>query len=253
MSNPTRKLKASSNLSDVASAATSRTNLGATTVGGNFFTLTNPSAVRFPKINSDNTVTARTAAEFVSDIGAASAPQLYSENPSSPAPLSVLGTNSVAIGDGAAAVRDGEIAFGSGTNSKTVSKLILRASTTDATQTEMICGSGSSYLTIASPSSIVSVTGTIIALQHSGTELISTTSCYDWRFSLLASAKSASGTDAQIVGDVEISPRTGVSTSYSVDIDVVTGANARVRFRVTGAASENVEWVCNAEITCAIV
>lgn len=186
-------------------------------------------------------------------IGDAVAQELYDENPSSPAPLSAAGANSVAIGDGASAQRDGEIAFGSGVNSKVVSKLILRASTTDATQTEMVCGSGSSYLTLANPSSIVSVTGTIIALQHTGTELISTTSCYDWRFSLLASAKSANGTDAQIVGDVEISPRTGVSTSYSVDIDVVTGLSARVRFRVTGAASENVEWVCNAEITSAIV
>lgn len=186
-------------------------------------------------------------------VGDAVAQELYDENPSSPAPLSAAGANSVAIGDGASAQRNGEIAFGSGVNSKVVSKLILRASTTDATQTEMVCGSGSSYLTLANPSSIVSVTGTIIALQHNGAELISTTSCYDWRFSLLASAKSANGTDAQIVGDVEISPRTGVSTSYSVNIDVVTGLNARVRFRVTGAASENVEWVCNAEITSAIV
>ena len=29
---------------------------GATTVGGNFFTLTNPSAITFPRINADNTV-----------------------------------------------------------------------------------------------------------------------------------------------------------------------------------------------------
>jgi hypothetical protein len=187
-------------------------------------------------------------------VGDVAAQELYEENPSSPATPVASGTNSVAIGDGASATRDGEIAFGSGISSKTVSKLILRASTTDATQTEMVCGSGSSYLTLANPSSIVSVTGTIIALRHDNTgELVTTTSCYDWRFSLLASAKSASGIDAQIVGDVEISPRTGVSTSYSVDIDVVTGLSARVRFRVTGAASENVEWVCNAEITSAIV
>lgn len=46
-----------------------RTNLGATTVGSNLFTLTNPSAVRFLRINADNTVTARSAAEFLADIG----------------------------------------------------------------------------------------------------------------------------------------------------------------------------------------
>lgn len=41
-----------------------------TTVGYNVFTLTNPSAVRYLRINADNSVTARTAAEIVSDIGA---------------------------------------------------------------------------------------------------------------------------------------------------------------------------------------
>ena len=42
-------------------AATGRTSLGATTVGGNMFTLTNPSAVTFPQFNADNTVSALTA------------------------------------------------------------------------------------------------------------------------------------------------------------------------------------------------
>lgn len=39
-------------------AAAARTALGATTVGGNLFALTNPSAVRFVRIDADNTVTA---------------------------------------------------------------------------------------------------------------------------------------------------------------------------------------------------
>jgi hypothetical protein len=51
-------------------ASTGRTSLGATTVGSNLFTLTNPSAVTFLRVNADNTVTARTAAEMLSDIGA---------------------------------------------------------------------------------------------------------------------------------------------------------------------------------------
>jgi hypothetical protein len=37
-------------------AATGRTSLGATTVGGNLFTLVNPTAVTFIRINTDNTV-----------------------------------------------------------------------------------------------------------------------------------------------------------------------------------------------------
>jgi len=43
--------------------------VGFTTVGTNLATLPNPSAVRFLRINADNTVTARTAAEMVTDLG----------------------------------------------------------------------------------------------------------------------------------------------------------------------------------------
>jgi hypothetical protein len=51
-------------------AATARTNLGATTVGGNLFTLSNPSAITFPRFNADNTVSALDAASFRTAIGA---------------------------------------------------------------------------------------------------------------------------------------------------------------------------------------
>ena len=47
-----------------------RTGLGATTVGGNFFTLTNPSAVTFPRINADNSISTLDAATFRTAIGA---------------------------------------------------------------------------------------------------------------------------------------------------------------------------------------
>jgi len=53
-----------------STAAGARTNLGATTVGGNMFTLTNPSAVTFPRFNADNTVSALDAATFRTAIGA---------------------------------------------------------------------------------------------------------------------------------------------------------------------------------------
>jgi hypothetical protein len=53
-----------------ASAAAARTTLGASTVGDALFVLSNPSAIRFIRINADNTVTARAAADFRSDIGA---------------------------------------------------------------------------------------------------------------------------------------------------------------------------------------
>lgn len=51
-------------------ASTGRTSLGATTVGSNLFTLTNPSAVTFPRFNADNTVSALSASDFRTAIGA---------------------------------------------------------------------------------------------------------------------------------------------------------------------------------------
>lgn len=51
-------------------AAGARTNLGATTAGANFFTLPNPSAIRFVRIDAGNTVTAVDAATYRTDIGA---------------------------------------------------------------------------------------------------------------------------------------------------------------------------------------
>ena len=50
--------------------ATARTGIGATTVGSNFFTLTNPSAITFPRINADNTVSSLNATDFRTAIGA---------------------------------------------------------------------------------------------------------------------------------------------------------------------------------------
>jgi hypothetical protein len=51
-------------------AATGRTSLGGTTVGQSMFTLTNPSAVTFPRFNADNSVTALSAANFRTAISA---------------------------------------------------------------------------------------------------------------------------------------------------------------------------------------
>ena len=52
------------------SAPSAITNLGATTAGGNLFTLTNPSAVRFIRINANNTISALTDSDFRTAIGA---------------------------------------------------------------------------------------------------------------------------------------------------------------------------------------
>lgn len=51
-------------------ASTGRTSLGATTVGSNLFTATNPSAIRYIQVNADNTVTFLDAAGLRTAIGA---------------------------------------------------------------------------------------------------------------------------------------------------------------------------------------
>jgi hypothetical protein len=47
-----------------------RTGLGATTLGANLFTITNPSAITFPRFNADNSVSALDAPTFRTAIGA---------------------------------------------------------------------------------------------------------------------------------------------------------------------------------------
>lgn len=75
------------------SAPSARTNLGATTVGSNFFTLTNPSAITFPRINADNTVSTLDAATFRTAIGAGTGNgSVTSVGLSVPTGLSVSGT-----------------------------------------------------------------------------------------------------------------------------------------------------------------
>lgn len=51
-------------------ASTGRTSLGATTLGSNLFTVTNPTAVTFLRVNADNTVSTLDAAAFRTAIGA---------------------------------------------------------------------------------------------------------------------------------------------------------------------------------------
>ena len=51
-------------------AAAARTNLGATTLGGNLYTLANVAAIAFPRFNADNTVSSLDAASFRTAIGA---------------------------------------------------------------------------------------------------------------------------------------------------------------------------------------
>jgi hypothetical protein len=65
----TDRLKWDGGITDLV-PSTGRTSLGGTTIGQSMFTLTNPSAITFPRFNADNSVSALTAANFRSAIGA---------------------------------------------------------------------------------------------------------------------------------------------------------------------------------------
>jgi len=60
------------NLFKAITSTVARTELGATTIGSNVFTLANPSATTFLQFNSDNSVSALSAANFRTAIGAGS-------------------------------------------------------------------------------------------------------------------------------------------------------------------------------------
>jgi hypothetical protein len=98
-------------------ASGARTNLGATTVGGSFFTLANPSVIAFTRINADNSVSTLDAATFRTAIGATTAGgNFYTlTNPSAIAFPRINADNTVSTLD-AATFRT---AIGAGTSSTT--------------------------------------------------------------------------------------------------------------------------------------
>jgi hypothetical protein len=75
-------LLSANNLSDLASPATALTNLGGSTVGKNIFTAANPSAIRFLRVNADNSVDLLNAADFRTAIGVTGGTNVKRETPS---------------------------------------------------------------------------------------------------------------------------------------------------------------------------
>jgi hypothetical protein len=162
-------------------AAGARTNLGATTVGSNFFTLANPTAVTFPRMNADNTVSALDAATFRTAIGAGTSSTTGTvTSVSGTSPISVAtGTTTPAISIAqATSLASGyltstdwgtfngkQAALVSGTNIKTVNSTSLLGSgdvsvgVTSVTGTAPVVSSGGATPAISMAAATTSVNG----------------------------------------------------------------------------------------------
>ena len=111
-------------------AANARTNLGATTVGANVFTLTNPSAITFPRFNADNTVSALDAATFRTAIGAGTSSTsgtVTSVAITVPSILSVSGSPITSSGTFAISLSGTALPVGNGGTGQTTSIAALNA------------------------------------------------------------------------------------------------------------------------------
>jgi hypothetical protein len=122
--------------SGASTAAAARTNFGATTLGSNLFTIADSSAVRFPRFNADNTVSALTAATFRTAIGAGTVTSVnasggttglsFSGGPiTGSGTVTLAGTLTVANGGtGLTSLVSGYIPYGNGTGAYSSSNLL---------------------------------------------------------------------------------------------------------------------------------
>jgi len=130
-------------------AATGRTSLGATTVGSNLFTLTNPGAITFLRLNADNTVSTRSATEMRSDLSLGS---FYSPLTGSSS-ITTLGTVTTGIWN-STAITDTYISSAATWNAKMVNPMttagdIIYGGTSGA-PTRLAKGTDGYVLTLAS-------------------------------------------------------------------------------------------------------
>lgn len=101
-----------------STASGARTNLGATTVGGNLFTLANPSAITFLRVNADNTVSALSAPCFRTAIGAGTGGGSVTN-------VATSGTINCVTLTGGPITSSGTITLGGGVNVSTISTGVL--------------------------------------------------------------------------------------------------------------------------------
>jgi hypothetical protein len=144
-------------------ASDARTNLGATTLGGNIFTITNPSAVTFPRFNADNTVSALSAADTRTALGA-QATLVSGTNIKTVNGTSLLGSGDVAI----SAVPSGVILLWSGSAASIPAGWVLCDGTnsTPDLRDRFVVGAGSTYAVGATGGS---ANATLVSHTHTAT------------------------------------------------------------------------------------
>ena len=202
-------------------AATGRTSLGATTVGGNMFTLTNPSAVTFPQFNADNTVSALDAASFRTAIGAGTGSgSVTSVAATVPSFLSITGSPIISSGTLAIAYSGTALPILNGGTGQTTASAAFNALSPVTSTGDLIIGNGTNSATrlaIGANNFVLTSNGTTAtwaAVSGSGATITNDTTTATNVYPTFAAATSGSLTTIY-TGDTKLlyKPSTGEFTS----------------------------------------
>lgn len=242
-------LNPANNLSEVT-AATARTNLGGTTVGANLFISSNPSAISFPKVAADNSVSYRTPAQVLSDIGAQAGP-LTGDATTSGAAVTLKNTGTA--NTYRSVTFDAQGRETSGTNPTTFSgyglsdtSANLRAALTDENGTGVDLFDSSTGATLATPVINGLPTGTGVAAAGTASTLAArdanaNLTANNW-LGGYATTTTAAGTTTLTVGSTYVQFFTG-STTQTVTLPVASTLTLGHQFVVnnnsTGAVTVN--------------